>query len=180
MQKFVRPLLCCAATMVFALAISTTCGQPLRAVGAVQAASAVGPQQPGGLLTKGTGKYLTIEGIKLEGGKVETNTLLVDTVDGKKLEQPVPLVIHVNYIKDHNLREASFRLPSRQRCIFKGYESGSMVGVPPAVYEAAREQGWTNVPMSPVSWHWRPYFVALVLVQPKVLDPPALPSARRP
>ena len=45
-----------------------------------------------------------------------------------------------------------------------------MIGVPPAVPAAAKEQGWQEVPMSPVPWHWRPYFVALVIVEPKGLE----------
>jgi len=35
------------------------------------------PQQPGGILGHELGTYLTIEGVKAEGVKIETNTLLV-------------------------------------------------------------------------------------------------------
>ena len=167
MNRFVYSGIICAGGMLCALATSTAFGQPPHVPGRANAVVASGPRQPGGLLTDHTGKYLTIEGVKAEGGKLESNTLLVDTVDGKKLDKPVQLVVHVEYIKDHNLRRASFNLPSRQRCVFKGYESGEMVGVPPAVYTAAKEQGWKEVPMSPGHWHWRPHFVALIVVEPK-------------
>ena len=58
-------------------------------------------------------------------------------------------------------------LPARQRCVFKGYESGEMIGTPPAVLAAAKEQGRAGEDPSQVPFHWRPYFVALVVVEPK-------------
>jgi hypothetical protein len=61
-------------------------------------------------------------------------------------------------------------LPTKQRCILKGFESGEMIGVPPAVRLAAKEQEWQELPMSPVQWQWRPYFIALVVVEPKGLE----------
>ena len=130
----------------------------------------VKPRQPGGILSDQLGVYRTIEGFRLEGGKVETGTLLVDTVDGKKLDKPITLVIRGAVVVDHNLQPASLSLPAKQRCILKGFESGEMIGVPPAVSAAAEEQGWKEVPMSPVQWQWRPYFVALVVVEPKDLE----------
>jgi hypothetical protein len=45
-----------------------------------------------------------------------------------------------------------------------------MIGVPPAVSAAAEEQGWKEVPISQATWRWRPYFVALVVVEPKSLE----------
>jgi hypothetical protein len=45
-----------------------------------------------------------------------------------------------------------------------------MVGVSPAVAAAAKDHEWQEVPMSPVQWQWRPYFVALVVVEPKGLE----------
>ena len=41
------------------------------------------PKQPGGVLKEQLGEYLTIEGTLVQGGKVETGTILVDTVNGK-------------------------------------------------------------------------------------------------
>ncbi len=124
-----------------------------------------GPRRPGGLLRDQLGEYLTIEGVLAEGGKIETGTLMVDTVDGKKLDKPVPVLIH-------NLNAPINRLRglAKQRFVLKGYESGEMIGVAPAVWAAAKEQGWTDVNPSPVDWQWRPYFVALVAVEPEGLE----------
>jgi len=130
----------------------------------------VKPLQPTGVLGDELGVYRTIEGFLSEGIKVETGTLIVDTVDGKKLDQPVPMVIRGAVIVNHNLQPAILRLPPKQRCILKGYESGEMIGVPPAVSIAAKEQGWNDVPMSPKHWQWRSYFVALVVVEPNGLE----------
>ncbi|MDX1962270.1 MAG: hypothetical protein SFX18_03900 [Pirellulales bacterium] len=130
----------------------------------------VQPRQPGGRLGDQLGVYLTIEGVRSEGAKVETGTLLVDTVDGKKLEQPIPLVIRGAIVADHNLQPAHLSLPAQRRCILRGYESGEMIGVPSAVLAAAKEQGWEQVPQSPVAWQWRPYFNALVVVEPQDLE----------
>jgi hypothetical protein len=130
----------------------------------------VKPLQPTGALGDELGVYRTIEGFLSEGIKVETGTLIVDTVDGKKLDQPVSIVIRGAVIANHNLQPAILSLLPKQRCILKGYESGEMIGVPPAVSMAAKEQGWNDVPMSPKHWQWRSYFVALVVVEPKGLE----------
>lgn len=128
------------------------------------------PFQPTGVLGDELGVYRTVEGFLSEGIKVETGTLIVDTVDGKKLDQPVSIVIRGAMIVNHNLKPAILSLPPKQRCILKGFESGEMIGVPPAVSMAAKEQGWSDVPMSPKHWQWRSYFVALVVVEPKGLE----------
>ena len=130
----------------------------------------VKPLQPTGVLGDELGVYRTIEGFLSEGIKVETGTLIVDTVDGKKLDQPVSMVIRGAMIVNHNLQPAILSLPPKQRCVLKGFESGEMIGVPPAVSMAAKEQGWSDVPMSPKHWQWRSYFVALVVVEPKGLE----------
>lgn len=130
----------------------------------------VKPRQPGGLLSDELGAYRTIEGSRLEGGKVETGTLLVDTVDGKKLDNPITLVIRGAVVVNHNLQVAGLSLPAKQRCILKGFESGEMIGIPPAVSAAAEEQGWKEVPISQAVWRWRPYFIALVVIEPKDLE----------
>jgi hypothetical protein len=103
--------------------------------------------QPGGILSDQLGVYRTIEGFKVEGGKVETGTLLVDTVDGKKLNELITLLIRDAIVVNHNLQPANLSLPAKQRCVLKGFESGEMIGVPPAVLEAAEEQGWKEVPV---------------------------------
>lgn len=130
----------------------------------------VKPLQPSGILGDQLGVYRTIEGSLSQGLKVETGTLVVDTVDGRKLDNPIPLLIRGAVIVNHNLQPAKLSLPPKQRCILKGFESGQMIGVPPAVSKAAEEQGWKEVPMSPVPWLWRPYFVALVVIEPKGLE----------
>jgi hypothetical protein len=128
------------------------------------------PRQPRGVLGEQLGVYRTIEGVKSAGIKVDTGTLLVDTVDGQKLHKPIPLVIRAASVVNQNLQPADLKLPDQQRCILKGFESGEMIGVPPAVSTAAKEQGWKDVPMSPARWQWRPYFVALVVVEPNDLE----------
>jgi hypothetical protein len=130
----------------------------------------VKPRQPGGILSDELGAYRTIEGFRFEGGKVETGTLLVDTVDGKKLDKPITLLIRGAVVVDQNLQPAGLSLPAKQRCILKGFESGEMIGVPPAVSAAAEEQGWKEVPISQAVWRWRPYFIALVVIEPKDLE----------
>lgn len=125
-------------------------------------------RQPGGRLSDQIGVYRTIEGVRPAGpGKFETGTLLVDMVDGERLEKPIPLLVRGGVIVNHNLQEITLRLPADQHFVLKGFETGEMVGVPPAIMIAAREQGWTEVPMSSRGWHWRPYFVALMVVEPK-------------
>lgn len=159
----------CAGLALVALTVPIAVGQlPVAPGGAISAT--VTARQPGGLLRDQLGTYLTIEGVKLEGGKVESSTLLVDTVDGNELDKPISLVIRGAAVLNHNLQPAGLALSTQQRCIFKGFESGEMVGIPPAVAAAAKEQGWQEVPMSPVQWLWRPYFVALVVVKPKGLE----------
>lgn len=159
-----------AGVAICAAAISTAVGQSPKVEGGEKLESPVRPRQPGGILSDQLGVYLIIEGVPAEGGKVESGTLLVDTVDGKKLAKPINLVVRGAYIADHNLQPARLDIPAKQRCVLKGYESGEMIGVAPAVDAAAKEQGWQEVPMSPVPWQWRPYFVALIVVEPKGLE----------
>lgn len=130
----------------------------------------VRPLQPGGLLSDKLGEYQTIEGVLSEGLKTESGTLLVDTVNGQKLAKPIPLLIRGAVIVNHNLQPASLSIPPKQRCKLKGFELGEMIGVAPAVMKAANEQGWKETPLSPVAWQWRPYFVALVVVEPQGLN----------
>ena len=159
----------CAGIAFGALTIFPTFGQlPVTPINANN--DPVKPRQPGGFLSDQLGTYLTIEGVKTEGGKIETGTFLVDTVNGKKLDKPISLLIRGASVVNQNLQRAGLDLPEKRRCVLKGFESGEMIGVPPAVPAAAKEQGWQEVPMSPVPWHWRPYFVALVIVEPKGLE----------
>jgi RNA polymerase sigma factor (sigma-70 family) len=130
------------------------------------------PRQPGGILGHQLGTYLTIEGVKAEGGKVETNTLLVDTVNGKKLDRPVMIAVRLcDFNATRFDMETNHHMPVKVRCVYKGFESGGMIGVPPAVYAAAKELGRADVPMSPAAWQWRPHFVALIAVKAEAVAP---------
>lgn len=169
MRKIVCVGIMCVGASLVAISFPLAFGQLPVAPG-VRKSESVRPRQPSGILSDELGVYRTIEGVRTEGGKVETGTLLVDTVDGKKLDNPIPLVIRGAIVVDQNLQPAILSLPVRQRCTLKGFESGEMIGVPPAVSTAAEEQGWKEVPMSPASWRWRPYFIALVVVEPKGLE----------
>lgn len=137
-----------------------TCAQPPEVNKSTQKIP-LRPRQPGGFLKPTLGTYLTIEGVLYEGnGKVESNTIVIDTVDGKKLEKTI-------LIKVDNVR-----LPAKTRCILKGYELGRMVGRPPAEYALYKELGKNPAELAErdaVAWHWRPYFVPMIVVKPQGL-----------
>src|SRR5262245_19016778 len=118
------------------------------------------PPMPAGKLGTYLGEYLTIEGVRAElaQGKVGKQTLIVDTVGGKKLDKPIHMWVQ------------NLELPAEKRCVLKGYELGEMIGTPPAVIAAAKEQGRTDVGASQAAWQWRPYFVVLIAVEPKGLE----------
>jgi len=117
------------------------------------------PRQPGGYLNATLGTYLTIEGVLYDGkGKVESNSLMVDTVNGKKLDKPLLMLVQ------------NVRLPAKTRCVLAGYEDGAMIGIPPAVQLAFKQQGRKDVPMSPTPYQWRPYFVPLIAIEPQGLE----------
>lgn len=44
-----------------------------------------------------------------------------------------------------------------------------MIGSPPALCQAAQEQGEPYVERSAAVWRWRPYFVVLIAAEPKSL-----------
>ena len=108
------------------------------------------------------GAYRTIEGVLYDGsGKVESNTLVVDTVDGKRLPRPIQLLVR------------NVRLPSEIRCTLKGYELGEMIGRPPAEYALTKELGGDPNRLAArdaTGWRWRPYFVPLIVTKPKGLE----------
>lgn len=159
MKRFVCSGVMGASAVLCLLAIPRAVGQPPPPSGGGKVV-AVGPRQPGGVLGDQLGEYLTVEGVRAEGGKVGTRTLLVDKVGGKKLAKPVPVWVH------------NLELPAKQRCVLKGYESGEMIGTPPAVLAAAKEQGRKDVGEGQALWQWRSYFVALIVVEPKGLELP--------
>jgi hypothetical protein len=118
----------------------------------------IAPLTPTGKLGSYLGEYLTIEGVRAEVGKVGKKTLIVDTVGGKKLDKPIHIWVH------------NLELPAEKRCVLKGYESGEMIGTPPAVIAAAKEQGRTDVGESQAAWQWHSHFVVLIVVEPKGLE----------
>ena len=119
------------------------------------------PREPSGRLGA-LGAYRTIEGVLYEGGgKVESNTLIVDIVDGKRLDKPFYIVVK------------NTRIPAKVRCVLKGYELGEMIGRPPAEYALTRELGGDPHELADrdaTVWRWRPYFIPLMATQPKGLE----------
>jgi hypothetical protein len=107
---------------------------------------------PSGRLGYRLGTYLTIEGVRAETFKAGVNTLLVDTVNGKKLDTPLGIWI-----------ENVESLPKATRCILRGYESGRMIGIPHGV--AAKE----NLPLPQAAWQFFRYFLVTSVVEPKEL-----------
>ena len=112
---------------------------------------------PSGRLGHPVGTYLTIEGVRAEKGKVGVNTLVVDTVNGKKLDTPIGVWI-----------ENVAALPKDTRCTLRGYESGKMIGTPPAEFEAAREAG-KDITMPQAEWQFFRYFIVTSIIEPKDL-----------
>ena len=159
MQRFIHARIACVAAVLCAMVVPDALGRSPAVQGGAPV-EAARPRQPGGLLGDTLGIYLTIEGVLYDGkGKVESNTLMVDTVDGKKLDTPIGILIH-------NVR----RLPAKSRCVLKGYELGAMIGTPPAVPAATVEQGKEYVERSAAAWRWRPYFVVLISAEPADLE----------
>jgi hypothetical protein len=99
---------------------------------------------------------VTVEGVRVEAGKVGASTLRVDTVNGRKL--PTPVRIWVDNLD----------LPKGKRCWLKGHESARMIGKPPAEFDAAEEEG-KEAPAPQASWQVQLYFVALRGLQPEGL-----------
>ena len=144
---------------ICALTTPHAIGQPTVGPGGAKVEPAAGPRPPGGVLGVGLGDYVTIEGVRVEEGKVGTRTLIVESVNGKKPPKPIGIWIE------------NLELPAKTRCVLKGYESGSMIGTPPAAFEAAKEQGRT-VGEGQAAWQWHSHFVALIVVEPKGLEVP--------
>ncbi len=114
-----------------------------------------GTSIPPGRLGYSLGTYLTIEGVRMEEGKVGTRTLRVDTVNGRKLKEPVSVWID-------NVKHPG--LPSNTRCVIRGYESGRMIGIPHAVAMAE------NLPSPQAAWQFRRYFIMTSAVEPLSLE----------
>jgi hypothetical protein len=105
-----------------------------------------------GLLGHPLGSYLTIEGVRQKAGKVGVRTLLVDTVNGRRLNTPTSIWID-------NVQE----LPSDQRCVLRGYETGRMIGLPREVAEAE------GLPLPQTVFQFWRYFLVTSVVKPASL-----------
>lgn len=81
-------------------------------------------EPPVGTLGYRIGSYLTIEGVRAEQGKAGARTLLVDTISGCKLDEPLTIWIE------------NVALPPGERCVLKGYETGRWIGTPEEVIRA--------------------------------------------
>ena len=95
---------------------------------------------------------MIIEGVRAEDGKVGVNTLLANTVNGKKLDTPIGIWV-----------ENVEALPKGTRCILRGYESGRMIGVPAAVAEKE------HIPLPQARWQFFRFFIVTSVVEPKDL-----------
>ncbi len=115
------------------------------------------PIQPVGYLGA-LGTFRTIEGVLYDGrGKVESNTLVVEVVDGKRLDKPIHILVK------------NAKIPAKVRCVLKGYELGEMVGRPPAEYALTKELGRDPNELAKrdaTAWRWRPYFVPMIATDP--------------
>ena len=110
---------------------------------------------PIGSLGSPLGTRLEITGVAADGFKIETGTLRIDSVDGRMLDPPVDLWIE------------NIDLP-KGRIIIRGYETGRMIGVPPAVVAEAEAAGKeVAVPQWP--WQFRLHFVVTSAVEPSDL-----------
>lgn len=55
-------------------------------------------------------------------------------------------------------------LPKGKECIFNGYESGHMIGIP---YEVAQKE---NIPIPQAAWQFYHYFIVTSIVEPENLQ----------
>ncbi len=112
--------------------------------------------RPIGRLGLPIGTYVTIEGQRYKPTKppfkVHARTLLVDTLQAKRLDVPVKLVIKNIDIDSLN---------TETRCVLKGYESGAWVGSP----EGLRP----GTPVEQTKFHFHHYFVVTSVDAPKEL-----------
>jgi hypothetical protein len=143
----------------FSLAFATTlasCAAPSNTRDTAGSGGTAGVSgMPMGRLGHPIGTYLTITGVRAEWreeAKVGTGTLIVDAVDGRKLDAPTRVWIR-------NVRP----LPARTRCTFSGYESGEWIGVPPEVLEATGARG------PQAAWQFGRYFIVVSVEEPASL-----------
>jgi hypothetical protein len=128
-------------------------------VAAVKSAAPVPPSsmtRPIGLLGLPIGTYVRIEGHPYRPTKppfkVHARTLLVDTLQGKKLNAPIKLVM---------MNIGSDSLSTETRCVLNGYESGAWVGSPEGLPP--------GTPVEQAVFHFHHYFVVTSVEEPKGL-----------
>ena len=110
---------------------------------------------PMGKLGYPIGTYLTIEGHRakdnIKGGS--KRNLLVDTVNGKKLQKSITM----------DIKLGRRYLPKDTMIRIRGYESGRMVGKPHDPTKVEPE------PLQQTTWHFYKYFVMTSCLEPKIL-----------
>lgn len=113
---------------------------------------------PSGKLGFPLGTYLTVEGTAAKPGfKVNsTCTLIVETVNGKHLDQPIAIVVE----------DTGMPLPQEGRIVIRGYESGKMIGTAPAEIDAAKEAG-KEITIPQAAWQFYRFFILTSWVEPK-------------
>ena len=112
--------------------------------------------RPMGRLGLPIGTYVKIEGHPYKPtkpGKAHANILVVDTVQGKKLDSPVEL---------HTKNVAIDSLQTEVRCVLKGYESGAWVGSPEGLAP--------GTPVQQTVFHFHHLFVVTSVEAPKEIE----------
>jgi hypothetical protein len=140
---------------VMSLALAVCISLPVQAQGGK--ADGVPNGEPKGSLGQPLGDYLTIEGITPDQDFKVGSFLWVSKVNGKALPEKVGIPIE---------GFDSSAVPRRTRCVLKGYETGRMVGQPPAVVAAAKEAGLRPPPSPAAPWHFSRHFVVLKVISP--------------
>ena len=107
-----------------------------------------------GVLGHSLGTYLTISGIRQKKDPFSLITLVVDRINGVQLNSPVQIRM-ANSEKPW--------LPDNTRCTLNGYETGRMVGAPPAILKI---HGGQDPLGSSTYWHFQNEFVITSSVKP--------------
>ena len=113
------------------------------------------PNVPNGKLGFPLGTYLTIEGMRPKQGFFSSMRIVVEKVNGKVLNKPVSIIIP-NVIKPW--------LPENEIIILNGFETGRMVGVPPAILKI--NNGLDPLDRAFTDWHFQNEFVITSSVKP--------------
>jgi hypothetical protein len=99
------------------------------------------------------GTYLTIEGVRAEGGKGSVRILEVSRVNGETTDPPTPIWVENIPI-----------LTEGKTCVLNGYESGKMIGVPD---EVAQKE---NLLVPQAGWQLFHYFIVTSVEEPTDLE----------